>query len=598
MARGGPEIRGRATGLVQRRVPAALCAALRPIRARLLGDLEHSSRMPRPTPSGSAPRMRGRLRRERRRPADALLLSPPRSSSPCSTRSSRPAARTAAIESSARSPPLRRQRRWDLSERVAYGQRARARRRRSRLGELDKVLPVFKVSDDPEALTQFIFRCRASRGRGGCAPGLPGTTERRSGQSLSARRPLRAAPGAGGVYAGRHFSVAAGRSDQAARRLVSRRPQLRSPRRRGLAAAAMGPGGPGSPGGSNPHPVFARPRMVHAVHHGETDASPRTAQGWSTESPARSPLRRNGTLPRNRRPSAQQSGIGKPATPAATPPKTFYYTFIVFPPGEFTMGLSPMSRGCSRTRSGDGSGSRAPSRLLDREITFEELIAFDPMYARFMQQFDAKPPDAGSGVHWYDTVDVSAAGWGSRWDWRRVISPMPTRPGWTRTGIHVSQTRRRAGRATGRWSGAAGGFACRRKRSGRWPVERRRCGVRLRRRCKPTRPLWLVHGEQWQACPPAAGASSRPDAVVRPAWKPLGVDARFVRRLRYEGANGSAGTGRGLGPRAPWRLSGRPRGVLPGGEPQLERPDVPHALRGFRLALSPSGGPPEAGQGK
>ncbi len=30
-----------------------------------------------------------------------------------------------------------------------------------RLGEREKVLPVFKVSDDPEALTQFIFRCRA-----------------------------------------------------------------------------------------------------------------------------------------------------------------------------------------------------------------------------------------------------------------------------------------------------------------------------------------------------------------------------------------------------------------------------------------------------
>ena len=29
-----------------------------------------------------------------------------------------------------------------------------------RLGEREKVLPVFDMSDDPEALTQFIFRCR------------------------------------------------------------------------------------------------------------------------------------------------------------------------------------------------------------------------------------------------------------------------------------------------------------------------------------------------------------------------------------------------------------------------------------------------------
>src|SRR5262249_48751745 len=34
-----------------------------------------------------------------------------------------------------------------------------------RLGERQKVLPVFEVTDDPEALTQFIFRCRP-RGAG------------------------------------------------------------------------------------------------------------------------------------------------------------------------------------------------------------------------------------------------------------------------------------------------------------------------------------------------------------------------------------------------------------------------------------------------
>ena len=46
-------------------------------------------------------------------------------------------------------------------ERVAYGQRrAGAAVTLLRLGEREKVLPVFEVSDDPEALTQFIFRCR------------------------------------------------------------------------------------------------------------------------------------------------------------------------------------------------------------------------------------------------------------------------------------------------------------------------------------------------------------------------------------------------------------------------------------------------------
>ena len=42
--------------------------------------------------------------------------------------------------------------------------------------------------------------------------------------------------------------------------------------------------------------------------------------------------------------------------------------------------------------------------LLDREITAEELIAFSPMYAGVMQQFDAEPKDAGRGAHWFDSV--------------------------------------------------------------------------------------------------------------------------------------------------------------------------------------------------
>ncbi len=42
---------------------------------------------------------------------------------------------------------------------------------------------------------------------------------------------------------------------------------------------------------------------------------------------------------------------------------------------------------------------------MDREITFEELIAFSPAeYTEDMRQFDAKPADAGYGAHWYDAV--------------------------------------------------------------------------------------------------------------------------------------------------------------------------------------------------
>ena len=47
------------------------------------------------------------------------------------------------------------------AERIPFGQRrANAAVTLLRLGEREKVLPVFDMSDDPEALTQFIFRCR------------------------------------------------------------------------------------------------------------------------------------------------------------------------------------------------------------------------------------------------------------------------------------------------------------------------------------------------------------------------------------------------------------------------------------------------------
>ena len=46
-------------------------------------------------------------------------------------------------------------------ERIPFGQRrANAAVTLLRLGEREKVLPVFEMTDDPEALTQFIFRCR------------------------------------------------------------------------------------------------------------------------------------------------------------------------------------------------------------------------------------------------------------------------------------------------------------------------------------------------------------------------------------------------------------------------------------------------------
>jgi formylglycine-generating enzyme required for sulfatase activity len=45
-----------------------------------------------------------------------------------------------------------------------------------------------------------------------------------------------------------------------------------------------------------------------------------------------------------------------------------------------------------------------PFALLDREITWEELIAYKPMYANFMQQSVSSPNAAGAGADWYHSV--------------------------------------------------------------------------------------------------------------------------------------------------------------------------------------------------
>ena len=87
------------------------------------------------------------------------------------------------------------------------------------------------------------------------------------------------------------------------------------------------------------------------------------------------------------------------------PPKTFYYTFIVHPSGEYT--ISSVEDEVDRFKDNEVRHTvtlTRPFALLDREITFEELIAFSPRYAGFMEQFDAAPSDAGFGAHWYDSV--------------------------------------------------------------------------------------------------------------------------------------------------------------------------------------------------
>lgn len=88
-------------------------------------------------------------------------------------------------------------------------------------------------------------------------------------------------------------------------------------------------------------------------------------------------------------------------------PKTFYFTFIVFPPGTYV--ISSPEDEPDRSNRKDHEVRHPvtltrPFAVLDREITMEELISFRPQYTKIMTQYDATPSDAGYGVDWYDSV--------------------------------------------------------------------------------------------------------------------------------------------------------------------------------------------------
>ena len=87
--------------------------------------------------------------------------------------------------------------------------------------------------------------------------------------------------------------------------------------------------------------------------------------------------------------------------------KSLVEPLVVFPAGESEIGSVSDELERSKQENDEIRHSvtlTRPFALLDREITMEELIAFKPNYADFMQQFAAKPSDGGFGADWYDSV--------------------------------------------------------------------------------------------------------------------------------------------------------------------------------------------------
>ena len=301
-----------------------------------------------------------------------------------------------------------------------------------RLGEREKVLPVFDVTDDPEALTQFIFRCRP---RGVGVDALLDCLDRLSNDP-SNRDPSDA-----------RYALILTLGEFAL-------PEIPESRRDALIKQLAG---------------WYRDDKSSGVH----GAAGWLLRQWGQSNVVRqvdqtpipySPGREWFTLAVTVKPKP-----GAPAKPLPT--KTFYFTFIVFQAGDSRIGSADDEPERQKVEVRHPVRLTRPFALLDREITLEELIAFDPKYAGYMQQFDAKPADSGFAADWYDSVGFC------RWLGQQMGLEASDQPYTDPATLDKEQyprepTRAQAGRrATGRWSSAAGGFAYPRKRSGKWPPE-------------------------------------------------------------------------------------------------------------------------------
>ena len=165
-------------------------------------------------------------------------------------------------------------------------------------------------------------------------------------------------------------------------------------------------------------------------------------------------------------------GRAKPKPPAEPlPPKTFYYTFVVFPAGEHTIGSIDDEPDRQKHETRHPVKLTRPVAVLDREITFEELIAFSPKYTGLMRQYRSQTGRCRFRCRLVRRGGILSLAGAAVGACRRRTSVMRIRNHWTRRSIHVNRIQRRAGlRGTGRSSWLVGVFDCRRKRSGRWPV--------------------------------------------------------------------------------------------------------------------------------
>lgn len=274
------------------------------------------------------------------------------------------------------------------ADRVVYGQtRANAALALLRLGQRADSLAAFRTVDDPEALAQFVFACR-SRGVeiNDLLDCLQMVSERRDHDAIDARYALLLTLG--------EYELEEVPPDRRAALLK----QLADGYRNDPSAAVHG---------------ATRWLLTQWGQHQQVREVDETPVPYS---PEREWFTWSISVP-----SAHRDGA-RSGQASQTPPmdrQTFYYTFVVFPAGDYWAGsvLDEQDRSDDERR--HLVRITRSFALLDREITFAELIAFSEEFANRMENpstFATQPQNAGFSVEWYDAVDFCRwlglhAGW-------------------------------------------------------------------------------------------------------------------------------------------------------------------------------------------
>lgn len=321
-------------------------------------------------------------------------------------------------------------------ERVPFGQqRANAAVTLLRLGEREKVLPVFNVTDDPEALTQFIFRCRDRGVRAEEVLDLLTIATRSVSEGQSDRPLLPALEPSFADASGYDWSRARyallltlgeySLNDIPESQRDSLLAQLADWYRNDPSSGVHGAAGwllrqwgqadvvrevDQTPVPYSPDREWftlaitvtptAPPKPTEKSEEEGATAAP-ASEGAESKDEATN-KKDGGDNPQS---TSEQAQPKPPSVPL--PPETFYYTFIVFPPGESTIGSvedEPDRSVQANQEQRHAVNLTRPFALLDREVTLKELIAFDPQYAGWMAMEEANRECAGFATNWYDSV--------------------------------------------------------------------------------------------------------------------------------------------------------------------------------------------------